>query len=217
MDAKVMNNLSYGIFVCTAKEGDKDNGCIINTTTQLTTTPNVVSVAVNKSNYTHDMIVRTGEFNVSIINEDCQFDMIKHFGFQSGRDVDKFSPESGEWMAENLASCKRSANGIMYITNGVNSYISCKVKDTVDLGTHTLFICEVIDGEIINDVPSATYAYYHQHIKTQVEQIGTTPEGKVIWKCKICGYVYEGDPIPDDFICPWCKHPSTDFEKVVQL
>ena len=120
-------------------------------------------------------------------------------------------------MKENIESCKRSANGVMYITQGVNSYISCKVKDTVDLGTHALFICEVTDGEIINDVPSATYAYYHQHIKTQVEQIGTTPEGKVIWKCKICGYVYEGDPIPEDFICPWCKHPASDFEKVALL
>lgn len=214
MDKNVMNKLSYGIFVCTAKEGNKDNGCIINTVTQLTTTPNVVSVAVNKANYTHDMIVRTRVFNVSVINQDGQFDMIKHFGFQSGKDVDKFAPGSGHWMEENEAACLRAANGIMYITEGVNSYISCKVKETVDLGTHTLFICDVTDGEILNDVPSATYAYYHQNIKTQVEQIGTTPEGKAVWKCKICGYVYEGDPVPEDFICPWCKHPAEDFERV---
>ena len=217
MDKNVMNKLSYGIFVCTAKEGEKDNGCIINTVTQLTTTPNVVSIAVNKANYTHDMIVRTREFNVSVINEDGEFEMIKQFGFQSGKDVDKFSPESGHWMEENKSECKRAANGIMYITKGVNSYISCKVKESMDLGTHTLFICEVTYGEILNDVPSATYAYYHQHIKTQVEQVGTTADGKAVWKCKICGYVYEGDPIPDDFICPWCKHPSDDFERVLQL
>ena len=181
MDKNVMNKLSYEIFVCTAKEGDKDNGCIINTVTQLTTTPNVVSIAVNKANYTHDMIVRTREFNVSVINEDGEFEMIKQFGFQSGKDVDKFSPESGHWMEENKSECKRAANGIMYITKGVNSYISCKVKESIDLGTHTLFICEVTDGEILNDVPSATYAYYHQHIKTQVEQVGTTADGKAVW------------------------------------
>jgi len=216
MDTKVMNKLSYGIFVCTAKEGDKDNGCIINTVTQVTTEPNVVSVAINKNNYTHDMIVRTGDFNICIINEDCEFDMIKQFGFQSGKDVDKFAPESGEWMKENINSCKRSANGLIYIAKGVNSYISCKVKDTVDLGTHTLFICDVTDGEILNDVPSATYEYYHQNIKTQIEQIGTTPEGKIVWRCVICGYIYEGDPIPEDFICPWCKHPASDFERVEQ-
>ena len=216
MDMKVMNQLSYGLFVLTAKEGNKDNGCIINTAMQVTATPNRVSVTVNKGNYTHDMIARTKSCNISIINEDASFDMFRHFGFQSGRDVNKFSAESGEWMKENINSCKRSVNGIMYIAEGVNAYISLEVESQVDLDTHTMFICKVTDGEILNDTPSATYSYYHSNIKTQVEKVGTTPEGKTVWKCKICGYVYEGEELPEDFICPWCKHPASDFEKVVQ-
>lgn len=216
MDMKVMNQLSYGLFVLTAKEGDKDNGCIINTAMQVTATPNRVSVTVNKGNYTHDMIARTKSCNISIISEDASFDMFRHFGFQSGRDVNKFSAESGEWMKENINRCKRSANGIMYIAEGVNAYISLEVESQVDLDTHTMFICKVTDGEILNDTPSATYSYYHSNIKTQVEKVGTTPEGKTVWKCKICGYVYEGEELPEDFICPWCKHPASDFEKVVQ-
>ena len=216
MDMKVMNQLSYGLFVLTAKEGDKDNGCIINTAMQVTATPNRVSVTVNKGTYTHDMIARTKSCNISIISEDASFDMFRHFGFQSGRDVNKFSAESGEWMKENINRCKRSANGIMYIAEGVNAYISLEVESQVDLDTHTMFICKVTDGEILNDTPSATYSYYHSNIKTQVEKVGTTPEGKTVWKCKICGYVYEGEELPEDFICPWCKHPASDFEKVVQ-
>ncbi|MBO5424269.1 MAG: flavin reductase [Lachnospiraceae bacterium] len=215
MDNKVMEKLSYGLFVCTAKDGEKDNGCIINTATQVTSSPNRVMVAINKDNYTHDMVVKTKALNVSTISEAASFDMFKHFGFQSGRDVDKFSPSSGEWMKENLASCKRAKNGIMYITEGVNSYISLEVYEMVDLGSHTMFICDVVDGEVLNDIASATYAYYHKSIKTQVEKVGATPEGKTVWKCKICGYVYEGEDLPEDFICPWCKHPASDFEKVV--
>ncbi len=216
MDKKVMEKLSYGLFVCTAREGDKDNGCIINTATQVTIIPNRVTVAINKSNYTHDMVVRTKAMNISVISEDADFDMFKHFGFQSGKDVDKFSPASGEWMKENQSKCKRADNGIMYIEEGVNSYMSLAVTDIIDLDTHSLFICQVTDGAILNDVASATYAYYHKNIKTQVEKVGRTPEGKTVWKCKICGYVYEGEELPDDFICPWCKHPASDFEKVVQ-
>lgn len=214
MDNKVMNNLSYGLFVLTAKEGEKDNGCIINTAMQVTSTPNRVSIAVNKTNYTHDMIVRTKACNVSIVSEAAVFDMFKHFGFQSGKDVDKFSVDSGEWMKENRDNCKRAANGIMYIASGINAYISLEVESQVDLGTHTMFICNVTDGEILNDTPSATYSYYHANIKNQVQKVGTTPEGKTIWKCKICGYEYEGEELPEDFICPWCKHPASDFEKV---
>lgn len=214
MDKKVMEKLSYGLFVCTAKDGEKDNGCIINTATQVTSIPNRVAVAINKDNYTHDMVVKTKVMNVSTISEDASFDMFKHFGFQSGRDVDKFSPASGEWMKEHHQACKRADNGVMYISEGVNSYMSLAVQDMIDLGTHTLFICAVTDGAVLNDTPSATYAYYHQNIKTQVEKVGTTPEGKTVWKCKICGYIYEGEDLPEDFICPWCKHPAEDFEKV---
>lgn len=214
MDKKVMEKLSYGLFVCTAKDGDKDNGCIINTAIQVTATPNRVAVAINKSNYTHDMVVKTKVMNVCVISEKADFDMFKHFGFQSGKDVDKFSVASSQWMKENIDNCKRAENGLMYIAAGTNSYISLAVQDMIDLDSHTLFICAVTDGAIIDDSPSATYQFYHQHIKTQAEKIGTTPEGKTIWKCKICGYVYEGEDLPEDFICPWCKHPASDFEKV---
>ncbi len=214
MDNKVMNKLSYGLFVLTATEDGKDNGCITNTAAQVTTTPNRVTIAVNKDNYTHGMIMRTKACNISIISEDAEFEMFQQFGFQSGANVDKFSEESGAWMKENKSSCKRAANGVMYITKGCNAYISLYVTDTVDLGTHTLFICNVINGEILSDVPSATYAYYHAHIKTQMQKTGTTPDGKTVWKCKICGYEYVGETLPDDFICPVCKHPASDFEKV---
>ena len=215
MDKKVLEKLSYGLFVCTAKEDSKDNGCIINTVMQVTDTPTRVMVAINKNNYTHDMVMKTKACNISTISEDADFDMFKHFGFQSGSGVDKFSPESGHWMKENHSKCLRASNGIMYITEGVNSYMCLEVESTVDLDSHTLFICKATDGEILNETPSATYSYYHKHIKTQVEKVGTTPEGKTVWKCKICGYVYEGEDLPDDFICPWCKHPASDFEKVI--
>ncbi|MBE5943367.1 MAG: flavin reductase [Lachnospiraceae bacterium] len=214
MDKKVMEKLSYGLFVCTAKEGNKDNGCIINTAIQVTNTPNRVAVAINKSNFTHDMVVKTKVMNVCVISKKADFDMFKHFGFQSGKDVDKFNVASSQWMKENINNCKRAENGLMYIAAGTNSYISLAVQDMIDLDSHTLFICAVTDGAIIDDSPSATYQFYHQNIKTQAEKIGTTPEGKTIWKCKICGYVYEGEDLPEDFICPWCKHPASDFEKV---
>ena len=214
MDSKVMNKLSYGLFVLTATEEGKDNGCITNTAAQVTTTPNRVTIAVNKDNYTHGMIMRTKACNISIISEDAEFEMFQQFGFQSGANVDKFSEESGAWMKENKASCKRAANGVMYITKGCNAYISLYVTDTVDLGTHTLFICDVVNGEILSDVPSATYAYYHAHIKTQMQKTGTTKDGKTVWRCKICGYEYVGETLPDDFICPVCKHPASDFEKI---
>ncbi|MCR5503163.1 MAG: flavin reductase [Lachnospiraceae bacterium] len=214
MDMKVMNKLSYGLFVLTATEEGKDNGCITNTAAQVTTTPNRVTIAVNKDNYTHGMIMRTKACNISIISEDAEFEMFRQFGFQSGANVDKFSEESGIWMKENKAFCRRAANGVLYIAKGCNAYLSLYVTDTVDLGTHTLFICDVVNGEILSEVPSATYAYYHAHIKTQVQKVGTTPEGKTVWKCKICGYEYVGDELPEDFICPVCKHPASDFEKI---
>lgn len=214
MDKKVMNNLSYGLFVLTAEEEGKDNGCIINTAAQVTTTPNRVSIAVNKGNYTYYMIKRTGKCNISIISEDAEFEMFRQFGFQSGGSVDKFSPASGIWMKENRAQCKRAANGVMYITKGCNAYLSLEVFQMVDLGTHMLFICDVTDGEIISAIPSATYAYYHANIKTQVQKVGVTPEGKTVWRCKICGYEFVGEELPEDFICPVCKHPAEDFERV---
>ena len=203
MNNNVMFSLTYGLYVVTAREGSKDNGCITNTAAQVTATPNRISLTVNKANYTHDMIVRTGEFNVSILSEKASFDTFKHFGFQSGRDVDKFA---------DYPAAKRAANGIYYTTDGTNAWMSAKVVQSIDLGTHTMFIASVEDMDVLSDVPSATYAYYQSHIKAQPEQ--KTAGGKVTWRCTVCGYVYEGEEIPADFVCPWCKHPASDFEKV---
>lgn len=200
MDSNCMRALSYGLFVVTAREGEKDNGCITNTVQQLTTTPNVISLAVNKDNYTHGMIERTGVFNVSVISEKADFSLFKHFGFQSGATVDK---------AQGYNHFIRSENGLYYVTEGVNAFMSAKVINTVDLGTHTLFIAEVTDGATLDSAPSATYAYYHSNIKPKPQK----PK-KTVWRCKICGYEYEGEELPADYTCPLCKHPAEDFEKI---
>ena len=205
MDKKAMYKLSYGLFVLTAKEGDKDNGCIINTAIQAASTPNQVSICVNKANYTHDMIVRTGEFTVSTISQEASFDLFKHFGFQTGREVDKFA---------DFADCKRGSNGLYYVTKGTNAFISVKVDQTVDLGSHTMFVGEVTDMEVLADVSSATYEYYMNNIKPKPEAAPAAASGKTVWRCTICGYEYEGEELPEDFICPLCKHPASDFEKV---
>lgn len=199
MNENVMNKISYGLYVLTAKDGEKQNGCIINTLEQVANSPTRVSISVSKANYTHDIIAETGEFNVSILSEKATFDIFKHFGFQSGRDVNKFAdyPMS---IAE---------NGIAYVTEGANGYVSGKVLQSLDLGSHTMFIADVTGGEILSEDASVTYDYYHKNIKTAPDE--KTASGS--WVCKICGYVYEGDPLPDDFICPWCKHPASDFEK----
>ena len=207
MDKKAIYKLSYGLFVLTAKEGEKDNGCIINTAIQAASTPNQLSVCVNKANYTHDMIQRTGEFTVTVLAQDAEFGLFRHFGFQSGREVDKF---------EKYTRCLRGKNGICYITEGTNAYISVKVNKTEDLGSHTMFIGEITDMEVLSEVPSVTYEYYLNHIKPKPQAVGTTESGQTIWRCTICGYEYIGEELPEDFICPLCKHPASDFEKVVK-
>lgn len=206
MDPKAMMKLSYGLFVLTAKTGEKINGCITNTAIQVTTEPNQIAFAVNKANLTHDMVKESGRFVISIISEKAEFSLFKHFGFQSGRNVDKFA---------DFDSYKLTESGIPYITAGINAYLEGEVVSASDLGTHTLFVCKVTDMEVLTEDASATYAYYHANIKPKPQEIKKTEEGKVIWRCTICGYEYEGDPIPDDFICPWCKHPASDFERVV--
>ena len=195
-----MFNISYGLYILTAAENGKDNGCIVNTVSQVTTEPNRIVVAVNKQNYTHDMIMRTGEFNVSILTEKSKFDTYKHFGFQSGKDVDKFES----------ISFKRAENGIAYITDEANAVISAKVVSTTDLGTHTLFLADVTDAFKVSDDPSVTYTYYQNNIKTAPAPVAK----KKGFICTICGYVYEGDTLPDDFICPWCKHDVSAFEPI---
>lgn len=206
MNKKAMYKLSYGLFVLTAKEGDKDNGCIINTAIQAASTPNQLSICVNKANYTHDMIARTGEFTVSVISQKASFDLFKHFGFQTGKEVDKFA---------GYEKCSRGENGILYVTEATNAYISVKVSKTEDLGSHTMFVGEITDMEVLSDDPSVTYDYYMNNIKPKPQAVGTTEQGKTIWRCTICGYEYEGEELPEDYICPLCKHPASDFEKIV--
>ena len=189
--------ISYGLFVLTAKKGEKDNGCIINTVQQITQEPLKIAVTVNKDNLTHDMIKDTGEFNVSVLTENVKFDLFERFGFKSGRDTDKFS---------GFSDVDRTENGVYYITKNTNAVISGKVIETVDVGTHTIFIADVVESKVLSEETSVTYQYYFDHIKPKPE---AKKKGYV---CKICGYVYEGEPLPDDFICPWCKHPASDFE-----
>ena len=205
MDTKAMYKLTYGLFVATACQDGKQNGCIINTAIQVTSQPNRISVAINKANFTHDMVMATRKINVSILNQNAGFELFKRFGFQSGRDVDKFAGFTGY---------QKALNDVNYITEGTNAYISAWVEQTVDLGTHTLFICAVTNMEVLNDIPSVTYEYYQNHIKPQPQSTPDTKEGQSVWRCKICGYEYVGDELPEDFICPLCKHPASDFEKV---
>ena len=200
IEPNAMFKLSYGLFVLTAG-GEKDNGCIINTVTQITDSPKRISIAVNKANYTHDLILKSGTFNVSILDTNADFALFTRFGFQSGRDADKFS---------GLDSIARSENGLIYLTKMCNAFLSGKVIQTLDYGTHTVFIADVTEAKLLENTPSMTYAYYFEHVKPQPNNL-TTPHG---WVCKICGYVYEGDELPADYICPLCKHGAEDFERV---
>lgn len=198
MDNNALFKLSYGLFVLTARQDGKDNGCIINTVLQVTDTPKRIQIAVNKENYTHDMILATGEFNVSVLSQDAVFWVFQHYGFQSGRDVDKFA---------NIPEV-RAANGIRYVEGCTNAYLSGKVYQTVDCGTHTVFFADVTDAKVLSEEPSMTYQYYFDHVKPKPQ-----PAEKAKWVCKICNYVYEGEELPADFICPWCKHGAEDFIK----
>ena len=207
MDKKAMYKLSYGLFVLTAKDGSKDNGCIINTAIQAASAPNQISICVNKANFTHDMIQKSGLFTVSVISREAGFDLFQHFGFQSGKTTDKFA---------DFKDCTRGLNGLYYITKGTNAYLSVKVEKSEDLGSHTMFVGEVTDMEVLSSAPSATYDYYMNSIKPKPVEVGKTADGKTVWRCTVCGYEYIGEELPSDFICPLCKHPASDFEKIIQ-
>ena len=198
-------NIQYGLFVITTCDNGQDNGCISNTVAQVTAQPNRISVALNKGNFTTELIQRSGRFTASIISEAADFELFKHFGFQSGRTVNKFA---------DFTDCRRVSNGTFAITRGTNAFISADVEQAIDLGTHMLFIGLVTEMEVLADVPSATYNYYQSNIKPKPQPVGKTAEGKTIWRCSICGYEYVGEELPDDFICPICKHPASDFVKV---
>lgn len=204
MDKKAMYKLSYGLFVLTSAFEGRDNGCIINTGIQVTSEPNRISIAVNKTNYTRELIEKSGQFNLSVLSEAAGFEVFRHFGFQSGRDVDKFAA---------YPDCKRSANGLYYVTAGANAYISAAVEQAIDLGSHMLFIASVNAMEVLSRDPSATYSYYQSDIKPKPVQQAAA--GKTAWRCTVCGYIYEGEELPENFTCPLCKHPASDFEKIV--
>lgn len=200
MDSTALFKITYGLYLLTAKEQSKDNGCIVNTLMQITSTdPCSIIISVNKQNLTHDMILNTGEFNVSVLTVHTPFRLFEHFGFQSGHDINKF---------QDLPEAARAENGIYYLKDFSNSYISAKVTNTFDCDTHTIFYAQITAADNISEDESITYAYYHQHTKPQVE----AQSGRYV--CNICGYIYEGDELPADYICPLCKHGAKDFTKM---
>ena len=201
---KAVSNISYGLFVLVARQGEKDNACIINVAQQVTSDPLQIAICVNKQNLTHDMVLRTLKFNLCPLSEEADMTPFKHFGFQSGKTVDKFTESETKL---------RTENGLRYLPKYINSVISCVVTKSIDLGTHTLFIARVMEAKVLSDSLSITYAYYQQHIKPKPEA-PKGESGKKKWVCEVCGYVYEGDELPADFICPWCKHPASDFKLV---
>ena len=201
MDTNVMFKIGYGLYVLTASEGEKDNGCIINTVMQVTSNPLQIAIAVNKRNFTTGMIQKTKKFNLSILSETAKFDIFEHFGYHSGRDSDKFA---------SFYDTKRSPNGVLYITQNTNAFMSAYVQQEIDLGTHILFIAQLVEAENLSDVPTVTYDFYQKNIKPKPQ----SAPAKKGWICKICGFIYEGEELPPDYICPICKHGAADFEKI---
>lgn len=200
MDMSALFKIGYGLYVLTANDGQKDNGCIINTVMQVTSNPSQIAIAVNKLNYTTLMIQKNKKFNISVLTEDTPFELFKRFGFQSGKDTDKFN---------NFSETKRSLNGLLYLTQSTNAYMSAYVKNEIDLGSHILFIAQLVAAETLSDRQPLTYDFYHKNIKPKPQT-----EKKSGWRCKICGYIYEGENLPADYICPLCKHGAEDFEKI---
>lgn len=199
-------NIQYGLFVITTCDNGRDNGCISNTIEQVAALPNRISLALSKENLTTELIQKSGRFTASILSEAADFELFKHFGFQSGHTVDKFA---------DFTDCRRLENGTLAITRGTNAFLSANVEQVIDLGSHILFIGLVTEMEMLSDITSATYNFYQEHIKPKPQPVGQTAEGKTIWRCIICGYEYEGEELPEDFICPLCKHPASDFEKII--
>lgn len=198
-DLSALFNIGYGLYVVTSNDGKKDNGLIVNTVTQVTNSPNRIAVTINKENYSHHVIKQTGKMNINCLNVDAPFRLFENFGFKSGRSADKFADYD----------FIRSDNGLSFLTAYINSFMSLKVEEYVDLGTHGMFICSVTEARVMNDKETMTYSYYHKNVKPVSDT-----EGKKGFVCKICGYIYEGDKLPDDFICPLCKHGASDFEPI---
>lgn len=200
MSQNPLTKVGYGLYILTSKDGERDNGCIINTVMQVASSPDRIAISVNNANYTKEIIQSGKKFNVNVLTEKTPFSVFEQFGFASGRNVNKFE-KSDDFF--------RSENGIYVARNYVNSYLSANVTESYDLGTHTMFIGEITGGYVFSDEPSVTYSYYHSNIKPKPQT-----ESKKGWVCKICGYVYEGSELPEDFICPICKHGVSDFERL---
>ena len=198
-DLTALFKIGYGLYVVTSNDGTKDNGLIVNTVTQLTDNPNRIAVNINKANYSHHVIKKTGVMNVNCLSVEAPYEVFQNFGFQSGRTVDKFA----NWPAY------RSDNGLMFLPKYINAFMSLKVEQYVDLDTHGMFICTVTEARVMSDKETMTYTYYHNNVKPKPQT-----EGKKGFVCKICGYIYEGDVLPDDYICPLCKHGVADFEPI---
>ncbi len=205
MDNNALYKLSYGVFMLSSKSGDKANGCITNTCMQVSNSPTKIAISVLNTNLTCDMIKESGVFALSILDKTCIFETIKHFGMQSGRDTDKFAG----------VNMPPDCNNVPYLAWSTCAVISAKVSESINLGSHTLFIAEVVDLKVISDNEPLTYAYYHSNVKPKPQSVDKSKK-IVAWKCKICGYVYEGESLPDEYICPLCGHPADDFEPVYE-
>ncbi len=198
-DLSALFNIGYGLYVVTSNDGKRDNGLIVNTVAQVTNNPNRIAVTINKDNYSHHVIKQTGKMNVNCLSEDAPFSIFERFGFVSGRNTDKFAGFEPLY----------SDNSLAFLSRYINSFMSLEVEEYVDLDTHGMFICSVGECRVISDKPTMTYTYYQENVKPKPDT-----EGKKGYVCKICGYVFEGHPLPEDFICPWCKHPASDFEEI---
>ena len=198
-DMTALFNIGYGLYVITSNDGKKENGLIVNTVTQVTNSPNRIAVCINKQNYSHHVIQQTGIMNVNCLSVDAPFSVFENFGFQSGRKSDKF------------ANCTplHSDNGLVFLPKYINSFMSLKVEQYIDMDTHGMFICSITEARVLSDKETMTYTYYQNNVKPKPQT-----DGKKGWVCKICGYIYEGEELPDDFICPLCKHGASDFEPI---
>ena len=198
-DLTALFNIGYGLYVVTSNDGNRDNGLIVNAVTQVTNTPNRLAVTINKANYSHHVIKQTGRMNLNCLSQDAPFSVFETFGFQSGRNVNKFTD------MEPL----RSDNGLAFLPKHINSFISLEVEQYVDLDTHGMFICNITESRVISNSETMTYNYYQEHVKPKPQTAG-----KKGWACKVCGWIYEGDELPADIVCPLCKHGAADFEEI---
>jgi len=201
IDRKALHKIGYGLYVIITNDGKKDNGCIVNTLLQVADNPLRLSVCINKANYSYEIVHNTGILNACCLSTEAPFKVFENFGFQSGRNADKFG--------DCAATAPRSANGLIYLPHYINAFFSLKVEKEIDLGSHGMFICEIVESKKISDEESMTYSYYQTNVKPKPQ-----PTNKKGYVCKVCGYIYEGDTLPDDFICPVCKHTASDFEKL---